>query len=71
MSFIGIYKVKDAANPQLFLYDLNLAYPMTIHRVLTDSSKKFTDRIFDLQNVQSLENRDYVFMYRVWYRTLI
>ena len=46
MGLPRIYPAQTAANARRFLRDLERAAPMKITRVLTDSAKAFTDRLF-------------------------
>ncbi len=48
---VRIYPAKTAANARRFLRDLERAAPMPITRVLTDSGKEFTDRLFGLRRI--------------------
>lgn len=51
------YEAKTAANARRFVRDLNRAAPMKIRRVLTDSGKGLTDRLFGLRRRSATSNQ--------------
>ena len=57
--FVQINSHKTAAAAHSFLNALHKACPITMQKILTDNSKKFTDRLFARRARQATGNHEF------------